>query len=32
MPRQEIKERQIVGLGKPIDLDEFLALIQKLLE
>lgn len=32
MPRQEIKQRQIVGLGKPIDLDEFLALIQKLLQ
>jgi CheY-like chemotaxis protein len=32
MPRREITQRQIIGLGKPIELDEFLATIQRLLE
>lgn len=32
MPHHEITRRQIIGLGKPIELDEFLATIHRLLE
>lgn len=31
LPRQELQKRSIVGMHKPIDLDEFLQLIEKLL-
>lgn len=31
LPRQELQKRNIVGMHKPIDLDEFLQLIEKLL-
>ncbi len=32
MPHREITQRQITGLGKPIELDEFLATIHRLLD
>lgn len=32
MPHREITRRQIIGLGKPIELDEFLATIHRLLD
>ena len=31
LPQQELKKRRIVGMNKPIDLDEFLQTIEKLL-
>jgi CheY-like chemotaxis protein len=32
MPHREITQRQIIGIGKPIELDEFLATIHRLLD
>lgn len=31
LPRQELEKRKIIGLNKPIDLDEFLQTIEQLL-
>ena len=31
LPEQEIKKRNLIGLNKPFDLDEFLAMVEKLL-
>lgn len=31
LPRQELQKRNIIGMHKPIDLDEFLQVVEKLL-
>lgn len=32
MPQREITQRRIIGIGKPIELDEFLAIVHQLLD